>query len=235
MCAVDMKGLQPCGYGYKLLHAMFAGQEDRSEEIHVTDITGCLLRAWAGKKDPQPRYVHELLRLWIGIAIHKALEVYDINVVSEVNVSDGELMGRVDTMYLDNRIEDTKTTRWLNPDNLPYGNHAEQVQIYGTMAGGDRLQIQYIDLSGPTQCRDCKVSLVKVDGQTVCPSCGYANSRGHLGAIIKEIPVSDNKEEVRERVRVLREAMDNNTEPPAEESFLCNYCDYVKCEYNMRK
>jgi len=230
-----MMGHQPCGYGYKLLYKIFEAMEDRSEEIHVTDITGCLLRSWAIKKHPSPKYIHELLTLWIGTAIHKALELDNALVQSEVSIEYEDLKGRVDTIYNDSIYEDIKTTRWLYVSNLPYGNHAEQVQTYGAMGGADRLLLQYIDLSGPTQCKSCKLSLILSDGQMTCPNCGEVNNNGHLGAVIKEIPLNNDMEWIMSRVKKLRDAMETNIPPAPEDSFLCKYCDYTECKFNWRR
>ena len=120
-----------CGYGYRLLKAIFATQEDedRSNEIHVTDLTGCLLKACLDKKQTTPPYVHDLLYLFIGIAVHSALDFNDGHVKSEVGINEGGLMGRADAVYADT-LEDVKTTRWLTPYKLPYGEHEKQVNIY---------------------------------------------------------------------------------------------------------
>ena len=106
-CALKMKGDQPCGYGYRLLKAMFETQQDRTSEVHVTDITGCLKKSYLDKVEPEAKYVHQILILWLGIAVHEAVEVQDDSVESELPVGNGLIKGRIDAVY-DDRIEDAK-------------------------------------------------------------------------------------------------------------------------------
>jgi hypothetical protein len=52
-------------------------------------------------------------------------------------------------------LSDWKTTRWMVPAKLPYGTHASQVNVYRWLLWKDkgikvdRLQICYVDVSGP--------------------------------------------------------------------------------------
>lgn len=236
-CAINMGGTQPCGYGYRLLKNMFSTMEDRSDSIHVTDLLGCPLRAYYNKIDPAPQFVHDMLVLWIGIVIHNATEVDDEHVKSELPVGNDHVVGRLDAIYEDGHIEDTKTTRWMKPSQLPYGNHAEQINMYNALYDGDAksLQIQMIDLSGPTRCRKDSVLYEKINGVVQCPICGSTNQNSHLGAEIVEVPVYDKKyalEELNEKAIALREAIDNREEPEPEPSYLCNYCPVSHCASN---
>ncbi len=56
-CALETS-CPPCGFDYSFLRAVFNGNEDRRSEIHVTDITGCLRKAYLFKKAPVPEPVH---------------------------------------------------------------------------------------------------------------------------------------------------------------------------------
>ncbi|MCK5307641.1 MAG: hypothetical protein KAJ73_03435, partial [Zetaproteobacteria bacterium] len=182
-CALKHRGEQPCGYGYRLLKAMFLTQETRPD-IHVTDMTGCALKSFYDKTDPAARYVHDMLVLFLGIAVHDAIDVDDKYVNSEIPVDALGAVGRVDAVYTeDGRIEDAKTTRWMNVTNLPYGSHEAQVNYYNAMLpdpGADKLQIQMIDFSGPTKCRKCKVIYKLIDGIPQCPKCGGSTKNAHL-------------------------------------------------------
>lgn len=235
-CALAYDGDQPCGYGYPLLKAIFATQEGdkRANEIHVTDITGCLLKAYLDKREPAAPYVHDLLYLFIGIAIHGALDINDQNVASELSFEVNGLHGRADAVFEDTLL-DHKTTRWLTPYKLPYGTHADQVNVYNSVFNKSRTQIQYIDLSGPTKCKQCKVPMRMIDEVVQCPSCGLAPKSAHLGALIYEVPVVNMRDFIDTRVSELSIHMSNGTEPEPEPGFLCGYCDHIKCIHNQKR
>lgn len=231
-CALS-RGAPPCGFDYAVLKAIFANtlSEDRSD-VHVTDLTGCLLRAYWDKTDPQPKYVHDLVVLWIGQAVHKSVEEAirdDPNVQGEVELEMDGVKGRADLIYGDT-IVDLKTTRWMMPGRLPYGNHSDQVKIYAEMAGVENTRIQYIDTTGPTRCNNCKTVLVKVDGHPVCENCGWTKGAAHLGAHIVKPRSKDMKDFIKERGARLTDALESEQEPEAEPSWLCRYCDHLdKC------
>ena len=50
----SLSGTQKCGYDYAILRALYSHSEveDRAKEIHVTDMTGCLRKAWYSKSFP---------------------------------------------------------------------------------------------------------------------------------------------------------------------------------------
>lgn len=242
-CALKHKGEQPCGYGYRLLKSMFKAFEDdsRLKEIHVTDIVSCLLKAYYDKTNPAARYVHDLLALWVGIAVHSAIDISDAHVTSEVPGEKYDIKYRVDAIYEDGRIEDAKTTRWLVPSNMPYGSHADQVNMYAMLQRGDEedgasLWIQYIDMSGPTKCRKCKITMRLINGKVTCPKCGYVNENGHLGALMVEIDLedmADMKDWTLGRKDALTQALRLEIPPMAEPSFLCKgYCPHYQCPHN---
>jgi len=108
-CALSKQNT--CGYGYRILKAIFSTQENdqRKNEVHVTDITGCLLKSYLDKKRAAPPYVHDLLYLFIGIAVHSALDFTDEHVQSEVEIHESGLRGRADAIFKDT-LEDVKTT-----------------------------------------------------------------------------------------------------------------------------
>ena len=224
-----------CGYDYTLLKSLYAGDQDRSKEIHVTDLTGCLLRSYLDKKEPQPEYVHEKLAKGLGVLFHKALEVQDEHVDAEVALAWDGIIGRADVVYKDGRLVDFKTSRWLYPSNLPYGSHALQVNIYAHLLrqmGREvkSMAIQYIDLSGPTKCRSCKTNVRMIEGVLACPKCGRSPTGAHLGAVLVEVaPMSKREIEryVASSVKELEQALKTGREPQAEPSYLCAYCAHA--------
>ena len=230
-CALEDRN--DCGYGYNLLKSMFSLFEDdkRRNEIHVTDITSCLRKAYFSKTEPVINFVHDMLYLFIGIAVHNQIELNDEHVQSEVSFEKNGIHGRADAVFED-KLVDFKTSRWIKPGNLPYGEHEKQTQIYNTYFKKDRIQIQYIDLSGPTKCRKCKTSVRNVGGVLECPSCGNAPANAHLGAVLYEIPVVDQGDFIEDRVSDLQLALSNGVWPEAEPGWLCSYCPFTQCEHN---
>ncbi len=222
----------PCGYSYALLKAIYNNDGDRSGEIHVTDITGCLLKAYYGKTDPIPTSVADRLVLFLGNAVHNAAEDSDQFVDCELPIDGDGIMGRIDQLYKDGVLTDFKTTRWMVLSKLPYGSHSLLVNIYAHLLRQKsidvkRMFIQYVDMSGPTKCRKCKVPVQLIDNVLVCPRCLTAIKDAHLGAALVEIPFmneEDIAEQIKTRVNILSQAMRTQVAPPAEPSFLCSYC-----------
>jgi CRISPR/Cas system-associated exonuclease Cas4 (RecB family) len=220
-----------CGYGTQLLQSMFASQEDRSNEIHVTDITTCLLKAHYDKRNKTPEYVHHKLAKWLGISIHKAVE----NDSGEIPVSECGIIGKIDSIDGEDII-DFKTTRWLDPSKKVSEHYIMQLNVYRYLAKKKgRLFIQQIDLSGPTKCRVCKMTLQKIDREYRCPRCGATNRNAHLGAKMVEIPVipeDEIKTYIEERVSVLKKSLDSGKEPIPEPGWICGYCPHLICPEN---
>jgi hypothetical protein len=96
------------------------------------------------------------------------------------------------------------------------------------------LAIQYIDMSGPTKCRSCKVPLRAINEpdyplRLACPKCGSEPKNAHLGTYLVEIPMMSEESVVdfiTTRKDQILEAMESGEAPLGEPSFLCNYCSY---------
>lgn len=229
----SLSGRNHCGMDYGLLKKIHAGS-DRSG-VHVTDLTGCLLRAYWGKTHPKPKYVHEMLVLAMGTAIHGFLEDSDEHMDCELPLEAMGVVGTADVVYKDGRIVDYKSTRWIYPDKLPYGSHTLQVNIYAHLLRKmgrqvKSLAIQYIDVSGPTKCRSCKrVVRMNAEGELACPKCGNQPRGAHLGAVLVPVPLMSEWEIekfIDDRRGILEMALEAGMLPEAEPSFLCDYCEY---------
>jgi len=156
--ACALSGQQNCGFDYILIKAILDDKERFG--IHVTDLTGCLRKAWFTKTTTAPEYVHANLYRLIGNIAHSVLENHGEESEAEVEVKAMGLEGKMD-VYRNGRIIDFKSTRWLTPSKLPYGSHELQVNIYAEMLRQigkpvTSAAIQYLDMSGPTKCRTCK-------------------------------------------------------------------------------
>ena len=225
---------QTCGFDYILVKAIL-DDKDRTG-IHVTDLTGCLRKAWYTKTTTAPEYIHAQMYRLIGNIAHSVLEHAGDGDEAEIPVYALGLEGKMD-VYRDGRIIDFKSTRWLTPSKLPYGSHELQVNIYAEMLrqnGKDvrSAAIQYIDMSGPTKCRTCKVMYVPDGaGDLSCPKCGKSSNEAHTGAVLIEIPLRDPAEIqqlIEERRNKLLKALETGEMPDTEPSFLCEYCPFVE-------
>lgn len=238
-CALS-SGRAPCGYDYALLKALYGSSEqsERANSIHVTDLTGCPRRAYYDKREPSPEYPHEMLVRWMGSGMHGMVEGSDQHLDCELALAHDGIVGRSDLVYKDGRLVDMKFTRWMYPNKLPYGSHALQVNIYAWILrkmGRDinRLQIQYIDASGPSKCRKCRLPVRMIEGELKCPKCLSAPSNAHLGAYLIDVPVyRDDEVEamISTRKANLEAALAMGMPPEAEPGFLCAYCAHTaKC------
>lgn len=230
----------PCGYDYSLLSTIYKADHsfDRALEIHVTDLTGCLRKAYYDKREPSPEFPHERLVRWLGTAIHAESEVRDEWMDSEISLEAKGIVGKADILYHDGRLVDKKTTRWLKVGSLPYGSHALQLNIYAWMlrkAGKEvsELQVQYIDASGPTKCRKCGVPVRRIAGELKCPTCLAPIREAHLGAVMVDIPMMSDQEVeeiVIPRRDDLRSSLDMGILPERETGWLCRFCGHAdKC------
>jgi CRISPR/Cas system-associated exonuclease Cas4 (RecB family) len=229
-CARSFK--QTCGYDYSLVKIMLSDHERTG--IHVTDITGCLRKAWYEKTQTAPEFLHMRAYLLIGNAMHGHLEANGKEGEVEKTI---EAMGLIGTMdiYRDGVIVDTKTSRWLNPEKLPYGSHAMQVNIYAEMMQSlghevKRLFLSYIDMSGPTKCKTCKAVFIPDEtGYLSCPRCHREYSGAHMGAELIEIemyPRAEVQQYINERRDRLTKSLETMEAPDREPSFLCDYCSF---------
>jgi CRISPR/Cas system-associated exonuclease Cas4 (RecB family) len=227
-----------CGYDYALLNALFLDKERTG--IHVTDLTGCLRRAYYEKMDGALEHPHEMLARFVGTAVHGFIEQFPSeHLDSELPLRIDGLEGTADVVYKNGTIVDFKTTRWMKPNNLPYGSHAKQVNVYAAMLRAQgrevkRAFIQYIDLSGPSKCTTCKGPTAPgEDGVMQCKRCGRLLPNAHTGAHLVEIELEPENmiaEWIETRKKILEMSLDAEATPEAEPSFLCDYCAFrEKC------
>ena len=138
--------------------------------------------------------------------------------------------------YITNGVITHNSTRWLYPDKLPYGSHTLQVNIYAWLLRKmgrevNQLQIQYIDMSGPTKCRKCRVSVRMFNGELKCPSCLQYVNGAHLGAVLVEVPLMEEREIeelVASREGPAAVGTGAGRPPEREPGFLCAYCSHYE-------
>ena len=235
-CLLCSQDHPPCGYSYPVMKSMLndTTKESRRTDIHVTDIVGCLRKAWYDKINPTPEMPHLTETRWLGTALHKAIEGSDDVFDSETPIAFKEIVGTADIIYKDGHISDLKSTRWMFPHKLPYGSAALQVNIYAWMLRGmgkptNSLSIQYIDFSGPSKCRKCSVPGQMIGGVVRCPKCSNELKNGHLGAYFVDVPMmTDDEVEsvILDRKNNLASAIAMGLEPAKEPGYLCEYCSH---------
>ena len=226
-----------CGYDYGILKAMY--QKPNRDGIHVTDLTGCLRKAYYSKTQKIPVAVHTLLMLFTGTAMHDAFEKEcDETAQCEMELEAGGIVGKADRVYSDGTLVDYKTTRWLTPSKLPYSSHELQLKIYAHMLGkmGTPVKqafIQYVDMSGPTKCTagtkwsKCNALVEYRDGKYVCPKCLKEFPEGHLGAYRIRVDLNDSIEHALNQSRdMLQSSIDDGTLPLPDPGWLCGYCQF---------
>ena len=226
-----------CNYGYALLKSIWDWDKKERTGIHTTDLTSCLKKSFFDKVSPAARPLHTNMLLYIGTITHAMLEDgADENYEAEVHVEGLGVVGTADAVYKDGVLEDFKTSRWLYPQYLPYGKHEEQTNIYAQMLREmgheiNQIFIQYIDMSGPTKCRSCKVQVeMREDGGLACPMCGTTPKNAHLGALRYEINVWTEEQVTNHTIQrrdVLQQALDTNIAPNGEPDWLCKYCGHT--------
>jgi CRISPR/Cas system-associated exonuclease Cas4 (RecB family) len=236
--ACAFEGENHCGFDYALLNALYRDQERAG--IHVTDLTGCIRQAYYVKTKAPVEYPHEMLNRFLGTAVHKHIESYPDNLQSydsELPLEGLGLVGTADVVYKDGRIVDFKTTRWLKIDRLPYGSHAQQLNVYAALlrAQGREVNsaaIQYIDMSGPSKCPTCKGPCApSEDGVMVCTRCGRTLPNAHPGVALVEVelePPSVVGEWIETRLKIIQLALETGEAPDGEPSYLCDYCAFVQ-------
>jgi hypothetical protein len=138
--------------------------------------------------------------------------------------------------YITSGVVTHNTTRWLMKNKLPYGSHVRQLNVYAALlrAQGREVTsaaIQYIDLSGPTKCSSCKGPCEPDEGGVmVCTRCGKTLPNGHPGVAMVEVELEDDAivaEWINTRRKLLEMALESNTSPDPDPSYLCDYCAFA--------
>jgi len=197
---------------YKFYRAVLRElEEDRTQEIHVTDLVyDCLRRAYYSKKHP----IHaadeaSALVLWIGKKLHETIVCEDGHEVEvELQIADEvSVKGSIDEMcQIDGYtvIIDKKTTR--NIPSKPYDHHVKQVKIYAMILYKTRgIRVQY--------------------GGILYIDVNNLYSKLYMFPV-QMLEIEQLYNEVVEKAWKLYIAMKENTAPEAEPGWICKYCPY---------
>lgn len=200
--------------------------EDRGDSVHVTEIVyDCLRKPYYDRllkeklasidDDISPKGLSEdtILTFWIGKKLHEMpISNFTVGDVLAhelpVGLEDYDVVGSIDEIVeLEGNIiiVDKKTTR--RPVSSPYSHHIKQVEMYSVLLNetyGIRANmgaIIYIDVSNK------KVQV-------------YTFRLGHnYDSVLREIKT---------KAMALKRAIEKKELPPANVSWLCNYCAWFE-------
>jgi len=233
-------GLPPCGFEHSFLLALYGSMgEDRSGEIHVTDLTKCLRKACLDKTQPVVEAPHQMLNRFSGLAMHAFLEgKADTKAEAEMGVALDGVVGRVDTLNEDGILVDYKTVKEIYRDKLPYGEHEVQLNMYAYMLRKvgrpvNGIRLVYISRNGPSTCQNyagkgkCGKEFEMALGELSCPVHGAAPASAHMGVVTIDVRMYSDAEmaEVFDvRRQSLQKALSMGAVPPAEPGWQCKWC-----------
>jgi len=199
--------------------------------IHVSDVIGCLRRAYYSKTvEKEPGRPSDHIVTLLGTLVHEALDRFQTNGEMPLKVTSNgvTIVGRADC-FENGVLRDTKTTRWMKVERLPYGNHKDQVLLYAAMLRemGEtvkRVFINYIDLSGPSRCPYCK----QYSRDCTCnrPHNGH-NGFYPYEVEFDKVALDEALDKAFVRAQLLQTAL-NTGQPPKRPAryWLCDYCDF---------
>jgi len=184
-------------------------EEDRSNEVHVTDLVyECLRRAYYEKKySAMPSDESGALVLWIGKKLHETPVCSGHEVELSADIDGVPVRGSIDELCTVGDkivIVDKKSTR--GAPSKPYEHHVKQVLFYAAILAktkgivADYGAVLYIDVAN-------LYSKVFVFPITV-------------------MDIESAWAELSSKARKLWDAMVNDRVPPAEPGWLCKYCPY---------
>jgi CRISPR/Cas system-associated exonuclease Cas4 (RecB family) len=186
----------------RFYHAVYKSvMEDRSKEIHVSDILyECLRRAWYSKHLP-PRFTRDTAMIfWIGDQLH----LTPISKTHELSLSWYGIHGTIDE-YIDGFIIDKKSCRSL--PKYPYSNHVKQVEYYSALMENNGYEVQggfmlYIFVGTKDEKPKAKVLRVQLREPRVIES------------------------EMMHQTDQLSRALEDEAIPPRVIGWSCDYCDW---------
>ena len=235
----------PCGIPYGLLKAGSVLMSKPRPEVHVTDLTGCLRRAYFSKVadyyEPPSQWIAAIL----GIFIHSKLEQFappgsDIELsLGATTLSGVKVVGTVDLLYK-GEIRDTKSKRFLTPAKQPSASNARQVNIYRWLLiengyEAESATLEYLALRGSTRCQKCKCEVIQRDDKKwECPKCKktWDEKKAHNGTYrvkVEMYPLDAIARWIDGRATLLDDALKLGTIAPKvgeKDNWLCDYCSF---------
>lgn len=244
-CAIDNNS--PCSFPYSYLKASSVLMGSSRPDIHVTDLTGCLRRAYFSKVTNYYEEPSRWMAAVLGILIHSGLEKFappnsDIELsLSAITLSGIRVVGRID-LLVNTIIRDTKSKRWLMPEKLPTKENERQINIYAWLLSKNGYVatagvLEYLALGGATRCRKCNclIDWNKEKNKWVCPECKktWGKDKAHRGAHQEYIELYNMdliETWVDEKASVLDNALKTGAIAPkidTDGEWLCDYCAFI--------
>ena len=189
---------------YSVFKEMAKQRNPPDNVIHVSDVTGCLLKSYYMRRRPFVTEAQAVV-FRVGEGVHTALQRYlhekygwsyevEARMPIEDEYGEFELVGHADLLSPDNEVVEVKTTSKI-PDE-PYRSHVMQLNAYMYMLKAKAGYVLYIEKGGGR---------------------------------IRVFPVQFSKKlwgEVVRRAIKLHKALVTNTPPEPEPNHLCRYCPY---------
>ena len=183
--------------------------EDRSKEVHVTDLVyGCARKAWFEKTLGYGiTDTTSMIVLWTGKKLHETGMVgCEHEVKIEMNLGGVRVVGSIDELCDDGElVVDKKTTR--GHPSKPYDHHVMQVLLYA-------LALKKMGRKVPS--RGAIVYINVVDG--TLKAYEFMITASVLDRVEREAS---------ERAKEIWNAMQSGKPPRARPGWLCNYCSYI--------
>jgi len=125
--------------------------ESSPDRIHVTELTGCLRKAYLRRVSPVPLDFHQSLHMWRGRLLHSTLlKHYEQREVPlELPVGGFAIAGRADAVDGDRVVElkVTPSIHFIEKRGMPHPWHVRQLQFYMHCLGVSFGELYYLDLS----------------------------------------------------------------------------------------
>ena len=180
----------------------------KRNEYSVSEITGCLRKAYFERKEPPKNQFYTLKDLFLmkrgklfeGMFSSTKWQELDGSIEYEIDGEKVKLWGRLDAYDLDNQeIIELKSTKIYENTRLPRPKNVLQLQCYGTIFKSilpvEKLRLVYFDMDIFEQ---------------------------------HPVPFVDKSKWLQERIHILHEAIRESKPPGKEQSFECKKCLHQK-------
>jgi len=185
-------------------------QEDRSSEVHITDLLVCLAQAYFRKVDPIPPTREAQSRMAIGSALGEYIQ-NRLNISAEVPIFLRDIHGRMDGVFKpDGEFLEIKTTFRSLRDQIP-PHYLAQMKSYALMSNKNEASLAIVHIKNT----DSKAPVIL---ETECWKVFFSESE-----------LQRWEEEILFRADVLKAALQAQAPPPVfspVEDWACKVCEY---------
>lgn len=187
-----------------ILERVTDGFERQPNRFYLTELLYCLRKAYFQRKLQKPITLQHAWYLYRGDLFDDAwtplFKHSQIKCTHRVPDAPIVIVARADFIDDDGAVADLKTHAATRYLKEPKPEHVKQVLFYAWTNAIDKARLYYVDFS------TCKVFDIDVDPK-------------EQRKLVREIE---------ERAKTLYNALQNDTPPPREESWICKSCEYRK-------